>query len=160
MTDGDKPGDLTPELSLLEIFRTALWAAGLSCLLLVSLGLARRAYSALRVPGAQLPPGAWLPSHDWLQTVVLLAVSGGVSVGILVFTWRLVHRKRWAPSWGMAMFLLVIVLFALLIWPTPWTYREYGCKVFQINRILGTRSEVVGLPGCEDKETGEPKRLK
>lgn len=143
--------DQNEDLSWMEVIKVGRLAAAISFLALVSLGVALRAYSALRFPEeVAQPEGAW-----WLW-LFEFGVGGAVMVGTVAVAWRLANRKRSAPRWGMAVVFLSIVLFGLLVWPTPWTFREYGCKVFQINRVLGRPTEVTTLPSCETKDTVAP----
>lgn len=129
------------------------WKTGVvSFLALCFGGLALRAYSVLRFKEpTKLPEPTKLLDFDWLLSLVIFGLCGAVTIATLVVAWRLVHRKRSAPNWSMAFVLLCIVLFTLLVWPTPWTYREYGCQVFQINRFIGSRTPIAQLPSCDEK---------
>ncbi len=109
-------------------------------------GLALRAYAVLSF-GEPKP----LLDCDWLLSLFVFSVCGAVAIAVLAVGWRLAHRKRAAPGWGLAFILLAVMLFALLVWPTPWTYRQFGCEVYRVNRILGNQSRVARLPSCDDR---------
>ena len=141
------------DLPVREIFKLGGEAVALSFLVLFFGGLAHRAYSVLRYkePEAVLSCGL---NCDWVKSLLVFAVCGAVTVGTILFAWRLSHPKRSSPGWGLAAALLAVVLFGLLVWPTPWTYREYGCEIFQINRFVGSRERIARLP-CEP-EAAQP----
>ncbi len=106
--------------------------SGLAFLVLLFGGLALRAYAGMRFMDHFTVPG-----YQWWVWLGIFSVAGGIAIGALVVCWRLANRKKEEARWGMALGLLLVVLFGLLVWPTPWTYREYGCKIFQINRLIG-----------------------
>jgi hypothetical protein len=108
-------------------------------------GLGLRAYAVLRFSEPKD-----LLDWSWLFSLFVFGVCGAVTIAVLAVGWRLAHPKRSAPSWGLAFILAVVVVFGLLVWPTPWTYRQYGCDVFQINRALGTRTQITRLPSCDE----------
>ena len=131
-------------LTRAELWRLFGLAALMSFLVLLFGGLALRAYAGVRFSDYLRPP-----AEDWWGWLFLFALAGAVTFGALAVSWRLAYRKYGDPRWGMALALLVVVLFAVLVWPTPWTYREYGCKIFQINRFIGRMTEVpTTVPGC------------
>ena len=156
---GKKPGDGDKKKRNPEdpLTRKELWwlfglAAVMSFLVLLFGGLALRAYAGVRFKDyLQSPAGAW---WDWL---LIFAGAGAIAVGALAVSWRLAHRKYGSPRWGLALAVLAVVLFGLLVWPTPWTYREYGCKIFQINRFLGRIYELpTKVPGCDPEAAARP----
>lgn len=87
----------------------------------------------------------------WGTQLRSFALFGAMAAGTMVAAWRIINRTQ--PNWSAALVLLAVFLFGLLIWPTPWTYREFGCKVFQINRFVGRPTEVVTLPACEPQKS-------
>lgn len=131
----------------LKDFWTLGWQTGVvSWAVLFFVGLGLRAYAVLRFN----EPEPLLDRH-WLLALLVFSLCGAVAVAVLAVGWRLGHRKRSAPGWGLAFVLAVVVVFALLVWPTPWTYRQFGCEVYRVNRILGNQSRVARLPSCDDK---------
>ena len=127
---------------------TLAWRVAVVSFLVLFFGaLALRAYWVLRFAR---PETVW--DWEWVLSLLVFAVCGAVTTGTLAVAWRLMHRKKAAPNWSMAFVLLGVLLFGLLVWPTPWTYREYGCQVFQINRFVGSRTPIAQLPSCDDKQ--------
>lgn len=139
------------ELSWRDIIKVGLIVAVLSFLLLFFGGLALKTYDELRYQG----PGEPL-DLAWLVGLVFFSVGGAVAIGTITIAWRWMHRRPSQPQWGMAFVLLAIVLFGILVWPTPWKYREFGCKVYQLNRFFGGYREVTTLPSCEQTTAAAP----
>jgi hypothetical protein len=130
------------------IWWNGLLAAFIVFLVLYAAGYAFGLYHSLRFrdPSVILD-GAW-GSH-----LRLFALAGGLVAGTLVAAWRLINRERGEANWTSALIILAVFLFGLLVWPTPWTYHEFGCKVFQINRFVGRATEVTRLPACEPEKS-------
>jgi hypothetical protein len=128
-----------------KLFKLFGLAALMAFLVLMFGGLAVRAYVAFRRAEDVLAY-----QHDFWGALFTFAIAGAIALGALVVSWRLAYRKGDDPRWGMALFLSIIVLFGLLVWPTPWKYSEYGCKIFQINRFIGRYTELpTKVPGCD-----------
>ena len=136
----DDPNRLRPG----EIWNIGLTTGLLAFLILFAGGLALRAYFLARFT---VPVGG--PFEVWLKWLFVFSLGGGVVVGTLAAAWRLINRRRGQPHWGAALIALVLVLFGLLVWPTPWSYRTYGCDVLQINRFIGRSSVIARIPACE-----------
>jgi hypothetical protein len=98
-----------------------------------------------------------LKGKEWSagQVASLFAVSFGsaIVVGALLAAWRLINRRT--PQWGVAAVVIAVLLFAFLVWPTPWTYVEHGCVVHRVNRLFGTYDNKTQLPSCEPKPAGD-----
>lgn len=124
-----------------------LLAAVLSYLVLHFGGEALRSYNALRAGSAPTPFADWPP---WLDS---LSVGGGVAIGALVLAWRLIYRTDGQPHVGAALAVLAVVLFGIFVWPTPWKYEQFGCAVYQINRVRGHFQEVAKVPSCEQAQS-------
>jgi hypothetical protein len=138
-TDGQS-GDLEPAV----VRRRGFYAGLIGFLILLAGGVALRAYYAVRYT----EHAAW-PTLEWVIWLFVFSLGGGVVVGTVVTAWRLVNRKPKQPRWGVGLIVLVIVLFGFLVWPTPWSYRQYGCDVLQINRFIGRVSVIAKIPACE-----------
>jgi hypothetical protein len=143
--NGVQPPD---DLSAGEARKIGVYSGLIALLVLLAGGVALRAYYAVRYPEHV----GW-PSTEWWVWLVVFSGGGGVVVGTVATAWRLIHRRRRQPHWGTAMVVLVVVLFGLLVWPTPWTYRQYGCDVLQINRFIGRISVIAKIPACEAVST-------
>jgi hypothetical protein len=153
---GGPPGGQLPqrratgeELLKSEDLEALFWrVSGLALLVLLFGGLALRAYAGMRFREHLNPP-----DDQWWVWLGVFSVAGGIAIGALAVCWRLANRKKGEARWGMALALLVIVLFGLIVWPTPWTYRAYGCKIFQINRLIGRMTPLdTTVPGCKPGE--------
>ena len=128
-----------------DLWRLFALVAAMAFLIILFGGLAFRAYVGVRFTD-MLPK----PDRDWWVWLITFAVAGAIAIAAVAICWRLAHRKKDEARWGRALALLLVVLFGLLVWPTPWTYREYGCKIFQINRFLGRMTPLeTKVPGCE-----------
>jgi hypothetical protein len=126
-----------------------LLAAVLSYLVLYYGGEALKSYNTLR-GGPEIPPP---PTTDWSRWLKRLSVGGGIAIGALVLAWRLIYRMEGQPHVGMALAVLAVVLFGIFVWPTPWKYEQFGCAVYQINRVRGHFQEVTKVPSCEQAQT-------
>jgi len=139
------PNQADPERLRSREIWTIGWTTGiLAFLILFFGGLASRAYFLARFTD---PVGTSF--EQWLIWLFLFSLGGGVVVGTVAAAWRLIHRRRRQPRWGIAVIALIFVLFGLLVWPTPWSYRTYGCDVLQINRFIGRSSVIARIPACE-----------
>src|SRR5688572_3337458 len=98
-----------------RVLRVGVYAAIVIVLVVFGMGAMLRAYSELR-PGGKV----WIRPDDWFWPLVGLSFTSGLVVGALVTGWRLMNRRQNDPRWGMAMLLIAIVLFAVIVWPTPW----------------------------------------
>lgn len=131
-------------LTFWEILNIGLTTGLLAFLILYFGGLALRAYFVARFTE---PVGG--PFEEWRKWLFVFSFGGGVVLGTVAAAWRLINRRRRHPRWGVALIALVVVLFGLLVWPTPWSYRKYGCDVLQINRFIGRSSVIARIPACE-----------
>lgn len=141
--------DPNKDLSWRDIITVGLIVAALSGLVLLFGGLALKAYARLRYDGGAAPPYNWW----WIGVLVVFSLGGAIAIGTISVAWRWMHRKRAQPQWGMAFVLLAVILFGLLVWPTPWKYKEFGCKVYHLNRFVGGYRKVADLPSCEPPAT-------
>ena len=102
---------------------------------------ARFVYSSLMTPGGS-------GSLDWpsvRRTLAWLALSS--LLGALAFTaflvaWRLGNRVRDEARWAGAAVVLVVILFVLFVWPTPYTYRYVGSELIRIHRVTGLSEKI------------------
>ena len=137
----DEDGKL-PWLQLLWI---GLLAAVLSYLVLYHGGEALKSYNELR--GGQNDP---TPRRaDWPDWLKRLSMGGGIAIGALVLAWRLIYRTEGQAHMSTALAVLAVLLFGIFVWPTPWKYEQFGCGVYQINRVRGEFHEVTRVPSCE-----------
>ena len=134
------PDGKIPPLKLLWL---GLLAAVISFAVLYFGNVGLKGYYGLKFNDPQFPGPAW---WEWLRW---LSLGGAVTIGALTVAWRLINRVEGQAHWGMALTLIAAVLFAFLVWPTPWMYRQYGCTVYQINRFYGNSTEVTTIPSCE-----------
>jgi hypothetical protein len=128
------------------IVRIALLTALIVALLLWAGGIALNSYGVIRFRYVTEKLDVL-----WHVYLMFFALTGGIVAGALAGAWRLINRRE--ARWSAAGFIAIVVLFALMVWPTPWTYRQFGCKVFQVNRFVGNWTQVTTLPACES-ETG------
>lgn len=82
---------------------------------------------------------------------MLLAVGGGIAIGLLILTWWLIVQRGF--SWALGFLVLAIVLFALFVWPTRYRYEsfeksEIQCKLLRVERLTG-RSECILPPSSK-----------
>lgn len=67
----------------------------------------------------------------------VFVLAGGLTVALLALAWRAGHSGE--PDWRHALFLLLALLFAVFIWPTP--YEHYrapeSVAVVRVNRVTG-----------------------
>ena len=145
---GEHDGNVSPK----ELWGLAWKVAAVSFLVLGFGGLALRGYAVLRFSDSAMKVPKLLKG-DWLESLLIFAVCGAVTFASVVVAWRLMHPKRSAPGWSLGVIVLGILLFTILVWPTVWTYREYGCQILRINRLTGTPTDIATLPGCAPKET-------
>lgn len=136
-----KPGP-DRKLPWLRLLWLGLLAAALSFLVLYFGGFGLKAYHGVRFDST------W-PESRWWDLLRLFSLGGAVAIGTLTLCWRLIHRVEGQSHSGTALVVVGVVLFGFLVWPTPWTYRQFGCTVFQINRIMGHYREVAKMPSCE-----------
>jgi hypothetical protein len=122
-----------------------LLAAVLSYLVLYYGGEALKSYHELRGGNLGPPP----PPKDWSAWLNKLSIGGGIAIGALIVAWRLIYRTDGQSHLGTALALIAVLLFGIFVWPTPWTYKQFGCTVFQIDRIRGHYTEVTKVPFCE-----------
>jgi hypothetical protein len=138
------PTDPDPDrLSWWELLWLALLTAILCFLILYFGGIGLRAYHGVRFDSA-LPFGP-----GWWDLLLRFSFGVAVALGTLTLVWRLIYRKRGQAHWGTALLVIGVLLFGFLVWPTPWTYPQFGCTVFQINRLVGHYKEVTKVPMCE-----------
>jgi H+/Cl- antiporter ClcA len=144
MSPNGMPPQPPENLSPGEIWKIGIYAGIIAFLILFFGSLAYRAYFVARFtePVAR-------PTEEWLLWMLVFSLGGGVVVGTLAAAWRLINRRRRQPRWGTAVIVLAFVLFGLLVWPTPWSYRTYGCDVLQINRFIGRSTPIAKIPACE-----------
>ena len=83
----------------------------------------------------------------WFQPLLFLSVGAAAMSGAVVAAWRLINRRD--PQWALGLLVAAIAFFALMVWPTRWTYPEYGCSIYRIDRMFGTRDFVQPVPACE-----------
>jgi hypothetical protein len=129
------------KLSWLRLLALSLLALILSYLVLYYGGIALKTYSGLA--DAVSPDDRF---HDWLRE---LSRGGAIAIGALTLAWRLINRNQGQARLGTALALIAVVLFAVLVWPTPWSYKRFGCDVFQVNRIRGEPQKITTIPFCE-----------
>ena len=128
-----------------RVLRAGAYAAIVIVLVVFGMGAMLRAYSELR-PGGKV----WIRPDDWVWPLIGLSLASGLVVGALVIGWRLMNRRQNDPRWGMALLLIAILLFAAIVWPTPWAYREYDCAIVQVNRITGQEGLRVPTTLCSE----------
>lgn len=66
-------------------------------------------------------------------------VAGGLTVALLGLAWRAASPDR--PDWRLALIVLLVLLFSVFVWPTPYTYRQVGYRgeiTLRINRVTGS----------------------
>lgn len=126
----------------LKILWLGLLAAAISFVVLYSGNVGLKGYYGLF-------NGEPFPESEWWRWLYWLSLGGAGTIGALTAAWRLIYRIEGQAHWGMALTLIAAVLFAFLVWPTPWMYRQYGCTVYQINRFYGNSAELTTIPSCE-----------
>jgi hypothetical protein len=137
------------KLSWARLLTLSLLAVALSYLVLYYGGIALKTYSGLRAADSPISPDAQF--YDWLQ---VLSRGGAIAIGALTLAWRLINRNHGQARFGTALALIAVVLFAVLVWPTPWSYKRFGCDVFQVNRIRGEPLKITTIPFCEQAAAG------
>lgn len=95
-------------------------------------GLGGRAYKAMRGPG--YIDFGW----DFVWVLLVFAVGGGITIGLLVLAWRIIVQMGY--SWTLGMAVLILVLFALIVWPTFYKYYRTDTPdiLLKINRLTGS----------------------
>lgn len=101
--------------------------------------------SARGLAGLLKWPGR-LVELDWWQffgMLLMFSVGGGVVVAL----WGLGNRRR--PRWRLGLVVLALILFSLLVWPTPFKYyKGRGGELVKVNRITGAK-EAIYSPGTK-----------
>jgi hypothetical protein len=112
--------------------RAALYALVIGAVVTFGLGVASMA--AARI--SEGFPGLWavLFGSDWVRWIGLISLAAGLVAGAAVVAWRLISPE---PRWGVALLLLGAIAFLVLVWPTPWVYRQFGCTVVKVTRLTG-----------------------
>ena len=103
------------------------WAAVASLVLFFG-GVAARAIQILRSH----------PVMEWsvfCKALVTFSVSGGITIGLLIFALWLVSPGK--VHWGLGVAVLVLVLFVAFVWPTPYKYYKAGDLRIKVNRVTG-----------------------
>lgn len=73
-----------------------------------------------------------LEGDEFVWRLVLFSIGGGVVVAL----WGLANRHK--PRWGLGLFLLALILFGLLVWPTPfWYYEGPKRELVRVTRVTG-----------------------
>jgi hypothetical protein len=109
-----------------EAFRRLIVSWSLAAGVLFGAGLAAQALMSL-MPGG--PPFAW----TFLEPLAVFSVGGGLAVAALRVAAGLVAR-----SGALVVAILVVVLWGLIIWPTPFKYRVVDKQLYKINRVMGS----------------------
>ena len=120
-------------------------AAILSYLVLYYGGEALKSYQQLRGDAPIAPP----PPKDWSAWLDKFSMGGAIAIGALTLAWRLIYRTDGQSHLGTALAVLAVLLFGIFVWPTPWKYKQYGCTVFQVDRVRGQYKPVTHVPFCE-----------
>lgn len=134
--------DRLPGLKLVWL---GLLAGAISYLVLYFGGMAVKSLAQMR---GVLPNIAWEHLEGFSR-------GAAITIGALTLAWRLIYRIEGQAHWGRALVVVGIVLFGFLVWPTPWTYRRFGCDVYQISRFMGARERVTTIPACEPAPADE-----
>jgi len=122
---------LEDAVPLRDVLRVGGYAAIVVAIITFGIGWMVEAYAKLR-PAAKID----LPS-DWSWFLAQFSIAAGLVAGALVIGWRLMNRRPNEPRWGMAMLLVWLVVFAVVVWPTPWVARKYDCAILHVNRVTG-----------------------
>jgi hypothetical protein len=69
----------------------------------------------------------------YLPALVIFALAGGVTVGLLFLSWKIAQPGGF--GWGMGVFVLVIALFAIFVWPTPFKYYRTQANPLVLLRV-------------------------
>jgi hypothetical protein len=119
---GRQPGPEKRDGVLRRLFVS--WS--LAAAVLFGAGLAANALMSL-MPGGPPLTGTFLPP------LVLFSVGGGLAFAALRVAAGLVAR-----SGALVVAVLVVVLWGLIIWPTPFKYRVVDKQLYKINRVMGS----------------------
>ena len=82
---------------------------------------------------------------DYFRALVVFSVAGGVTIGLLFLSWKIAQPGGF--GWGMGVFVLVIALFAIFVWPTPFKYyrtSENPLVLLRVTRATG-HGEIIPL---------------
>lgn len=89
---------------------------------------------------------AWQVKPDWWQFVGMLLMFS-VGGGVVVALWGLGNRRR--PRWRLGLVVLALILFGLLVWPTPFKYHKgREGELVKVTRITGAK-EVIYSPATK-----------
>lgn len=68
---------------------------------------------------------------------VVFVAAGALTVALLALTWRAAHPEE--PDWRRGLVLLLLLLFAVFIWPTPYEHYRVGQSlvIIRVNRLTG-----------------------
>lgn len=95
--------------------------------------------SARGLAGLMEWPGR-LVRLDWWQFLGLLLMFS-VGGGVVVALWGLGNRRR--PRWRLGLVVLALILFGLLVWPTPFKYyKGRGGELVKVTRITGAKEVI------------------
>lgn len=108
---------------------------------LLSGGVATRALMAVRSgSSADFGPSFW-------GALLFFSLGGGVTIGLLILTWWLVVKLGF--SWTLGFIALAIMLFTLVVWPTPYRYEKTNDPDvrLRITRLTGHGEFIPRAPG-------------
>ncbi len=71
--------------------------------------------------------------HYYFPALVVFALAGGITVGLLFLSWRIAQPGGF--GWGMGVFVLVVALFAIFVWPTPFKYYRTEANPLVLLRV-------------------------
>ena len=89
-------------------------------------------------------PAALFP-ENYFQALLVFSCAGGITVGLLFLSWKIAQPGGF--GWGMGVFVLVVALFAVFVWPTPFKYYRDAADpliLLRVTRATG-HGEIIPL---------------